>query len=331
MFFKINHETTLDAVNTYFAEINIPVTHRRCDEGAMVYLEEGTFPPDAVAAVAEKYALEPVHVEHGVLTSKKYREKTMVSVGRCVIGGAHPVFIAGPCAVESESQLMTTAKALKASGVDILRGGAFKPRTSPYSFQGLGRRGIELLCEAKKAYDMPIISEIVDIRDLDLFLDSVDIVQVGARNMQNMALLKELGRTQKPIFLKRGISATIKEWLLCAEYILHQGNENVILCERGIRTFEPYTRNTMDISAIALLKTLSHLPVIADPSHATGIRQLIEPMTLASLAAGADGVMIEAHCDPDNALSDGGQSILPEAMQHIIEASHHVSNKIVIG
>ena len=224
--------------------------------------------------------------------------------------------IAGPCSVESSEQVCAIAKAVKKSGATLLRGGAFKPRTSPYAFQGLRGEGIKLLLEAKKLTGMPIVTEIMDLSQLPLF-DEVDVIQVGARNMQNFELLKELGKTNKPILLKRGLSSTLQELLMSAEYIMAGGNENVILCERGIRTFETYTRNTLDISAVPSLKTLSHLPVIIDPSHATGISKLVKPMALAAVAAGADGLIIEVHNDPAHALCDGAQSLTPEAFDDV--------------
>jgi 3-deoxy-7-phosphoheptulonate synthase len=226
------------------------------------------------------------------------------------IGGGHFQIIAGPCSVESRDQILTVARSVKESGASILRGGAFKPRTSPYDFQGLHAQGIALLLEAKKETGLPIISEIMNINDLDLFAD-VDIIQVGARNMQNFDLLKTLGKTQKPILLKRGLANTLKELLMSAEYIMAGGNENIILCERGIRTFETYTRNTLDLSAVTALHELSHLPVVVDPSHATGISRFVESMALAATAAGADGLMIEVQNDPEHALCDGAQSLTP--------------------
>ena len=219
--------------------------------------------------------------------------------------------IAGPCSVENEEQIITVAQRVKAAGAGILRGGAFKPRTSPYDFQGLGGDGLRLLSIAKKATGMPIISEILNIKDLDLF-DDVDIIQVGARNMQNFDLLKELGHTGKAILVKRGLANTLKELLMSVEYVMSGGNERVMLCERGIRTFETYTRNTLDLSAVPMLHELTHLPVIVDPSHATGKRSLVKPMALAATAGGADGLMIEVHNDPERALCDGAQSLTPD-------------------
>lgn len=241
---------------------------------------------------------------------KFHPDDTVIDVNGVKIGGGNFCMIAGPCSVESENQIIEIAKAVKESGAALLRGGAFKPRTSPYDFQGLRADGIELLLEAKKATGMPIVTEIMNANHLPLFED-VDVIQVGARNMQNFELLKELGKTNKPILLKRGLANTLKELLMSAEYIMSEGNQNVILCERGIRTFETYTRNTLDLSAVPMLKELSHLPVIVDPSHATGISKLVKPMALAAAASGADGLMIEVHNDPIHALCDGAQSLTP--------------------
>jgi 3-deoxy-7-phosphoheptulonate synthase len=227
------------------------------------------------------------------------------------IGGGNFVFMAGPCSVESEEQIVGIAQRVKAAGAQILRGGAFKPRTSPYSFQGMGADGLRLLSLAKKATGLPIVTELMDIVHLDLF-DDVDIIQIGARNMQNFELLKEMGRLDKPILLKRGLANTIQEWLMSAEYIMAGGNHNVILCERGIRTYETYTRNTLDLSAVSVVHEVSHLPVIVDPSHATGHAKLVLPMAMGAAAVGADGVMVEVHNDPPHAKCDGAQSITPD-------------------
>ena len=226
--------------------------------------------------------------------------------------------MAGPCSVESEEQIVEIAKSIKASGATLLRGGAFKPRTSPYSFQGLKSEGLDLLKIARKETGLPIVTEIMRTEHIDMF-ENVDIIQVGARNMQNFDLLKELGKTKKPVLLKRGLSATIEEWLMSAEYIMAGGNDNVILCERGIRTFETYTRNTLDIAAIPIVKELSHLPIVVDPSHASGKSRLVEPLAMAAVAAGADGLMIEVHNDPPHALSDGAQSLTPEQFKKTAE------------
>jgi len=242
---------------------------------------------------------------------KFHPDDSVISVTPDVaIGGGTFQFIAGPCSVESEEQIEAVAAAVRASGANLLRGGAFKPRTSPYDFQGLGTQGLELLLHAKQATGMPIVTEIMNANHLQYF-ENVDVIQVGARNMQNFELLKELGRTRKPILLKRGLANTMKELLMSAEYIMAGGNPNVILCERGIRTFETYTRNTLDLSAVPMLKELSHLPVVVDPSHATGLARLVKPMALAAAAAGADGLMIEVHNNPPAALCDGPQSLTP--------------------
>ena len=245
---------------------------------------------------------------------------TIIEVGNARIGGGYFAMIAGPCSVESEAQIVEVAQAVKASGANLLRGGAFKPRTSPYAFQGMGAEGIRLLLKAKEATNLPIVTEIMNISTLDLFAD-VDVIQVGARNMQNFDLLKELGKTKKPILLKRGLANTIQELLMSAEYIMSEGNEKVILCERGIRTFETATRNTLDLSAVAVLHNLTHLPVVVDPSHATGKAELVPPMAMAAAAAGADGIMVEVHNNPAAALCDGAQSLTPAQFD---ELNHRV-------
>lgn len=241
---------------------------------------------------------------------------TVIEIGDVKIGGGHFSMIAGPCSVESEEQIIAVAQAVKCSGAGLLRGGAFKPRTSPYAFQGMKEEGIRLLLKAKEATGLPIVTEIMNISTLDLFTD-VDVIQVGARNMQNFDLLKELGKTQKPILLKRGLANTIEELLMSAEYIMSEGNEQVILCERGIRTFETATRNTLDLSAVAVLHEITHLPVVVDPSHATGKSKLVSPMACAAAACGADGIMIEVHNDPARALCDGAQSLTPAQFDRV--------------
>lgn len=246
---------------------------------------------------------------------------TVVDISGHKFGGDNFQYIAGPCSVESEEQIVNIAMAVKEAGANLLRGGAFKPRTSPYAFQGLRAEGIELLLKAKAVTGMPIVTEIMSINHLDLFAD-VDVIQVGARNMQNFELLKELGKCSKPILLKRGLANTIEEWLMSAEYIMSEGNGNIVLCERGIRTFEPYTRNTLDLSAIPLVKELTHLPIIVDPSHASGISRLVAPLSLASIGAGADGLIIEVHNNPPCALCDGAQSLRPEQFKAIVEKSN---------
>ena len=256
-------------------------------------------------------------VDQVISVSKPYKlasqefhpQDTIVKLNGVAIGGNEIVVMAGPCAVESEEQLLATARAIKAAGATVLRGGAFKPRTSPYQFRGLGESGLKILAEVGEETQMPIITEVMAPNNVDLVARYADILQIGARNMQNFILLDEVGKTKKPVLLKRGLSSNFQEWLLAAEYILAQGNEQVILCERGIRTFETYTRNTMDISAIPIIKKVSHLPIIADPSHATGKWYLVPPLALAAVAAGADGLLIEVHPNPDLALADGPQSL----------------------
>ncbi len=251
-----------------------------------------------------------------------------IKVGDTVVGGRKLSVMAGPCSVESNEQIEEVAKAVKAAGATILRGGAFKPRTSPYSFQGLEYRGLDMLCHAREITGLPIVTELMSPYDIDKFEDQVDCIQVGARNMQNFDLLKRLGKTNKPILLKRGLSATIEEWIMSAEYIMAGGNENVILCERGIRTFETYTRNTIDLSAVCAVKKLSHLPVIVDPSHATGKYWMVQPLARAAIAVGADGLMIEVHNDPAHALCDGAQSIKPETFAEVMEDIRNIARAV---
>ncbi len=250
---------------------------------------------------------------------KFHPDNTVIDVCGSEIGGEKLAVIAGPCSVESEAQITQIAKEVKASGATFLRGGAFKPRTSPYSFQGMEFEGLELLKEAKAETGLPIVTEIMSPKHVERFNEDVDVIQVGARNMQNFDLLKELGHTKKTILLKRGLSSTIEEWLMSAEYIMAGGNENVVLCERGIRTFETYTRNTLDISAIPAIKRLSHLPIVVDPSHATGMNWMVAPLAVAAVAAGADGIMMEVHNDPKNAKCDGAQSITPVEFDSVMK------------
>ena len=268
---------------------------------------------DMISSLSEVEAVRRIQEPYKKANRKFHPLDTAIDCGKGIrIGAGSFQMIAGPCSVESEDQIIYVAKAVKAAGANLLRGGAFKPRTSPYAFQGLHAEGIRLLLEAKRETGMPVVTEIMDIKYLDLFED-VDVIQVGARNMQNFELLKELGHIQKPILLKRGLANTLQELLMSAEYIMSGGNEQIILCERGIRTFETATRNTLDLSAVAMLHELSHLPVVVDPSHATGISRMVAPMAVAATAAGADGLMIEVHNDPPHALCDGAQSLTPEA------------------
>lgn len=258
---------------------------------------------------------------------KFHPEDSVIEIGETKIGGGHFCMIAGPCSVESEEQIVAVAKEVKRAGATLLRGGAFKPRTSPYAFQGLKAEGLELLKLARKETGLPIVTEIMSVNTLDLFED-VDVIQVGARNMQNFDLLMELGKLDKPILLKRGLANTMKELLMSAEYIMASGNEKVILCERGVRTFETYTRNTLDLSAVPMLHELSHLPVVVDPSHATGIATLVQPMALAAVASGADGIMIEVHNDPIHALCDGAQSLTPSQFAELADCVRRVREVI---
>ncbi len=255
------------------------------------------------------------------MANRKYHpDDSVIDMGRGVrVGGERLVVIAGPCSVESEAQLVGVAKSVRDCGAAALRGGAYKPRTSPYSFQGKGEEGIRLLEEAREATGLPVVTELMSSDQLPLFVETVDVIQIGARNMQNFDLLKKVGRTNKPILLKRGLSSTIEEWLMSAEYIMSEGNQNVILCERGIRTFETYTRNTLDLSAVLAVKRQSHLPVVVDPSHACGPAWVVERMAMAAVAAGADGLLIEVHNDPANALCDGAQSLTPEQFGGVMD------------
>ncbi|MCT4607448.1 MAG: 3-deoxy-7-phosphoheptulonate synthase [Marinisporobacter sp.] len=268
--------------------------------------------PDLIKA--NRYVEKVMHVQEPYKKVNRlfHPEDSVINIGNSSIGGEKLAIIAGPCSVENEEQIVTIAEQVKASGATFLRGGAFKPRTSPYSFQGLREEGLELLKIAREKTGLPIVTELMTTDYIDRFVEDVDVIQIGARNMQNFDLLKAVGKTDKPILLKRGMSATIEELLMAAEYIMSEGNENVILCERGVRTFEKYTRNTLDLSAIPVIKKLSHLPVIVDPSHAGGLWWLVEPLAKAAITVGADGLMIEVHNDPSNAKCDGQQSITPE-------------------
>ncbi len=279
--------------------------------------DTSALPIDIISAIDIVEKVTRISEPYKAANRKLHPENTTVTVGNAKIGEDTFNVIAGPCSVESEEQIIEVAKSVKQSGATLLRGGAFKPRTSPYAFQGLHADGLKLLLLAKKETGLPIVTEIMNVNHLDLFAD-VDVIQVGARNMQNFDLLKELGKCNKPILLKRGLANTIEEFIMSAEYIMAGGNENVIFCERGIRTFETATRNTLDLSAIPILKSLSHLPVIVDPSHATGISWMVEPMSKAAIAVGADGLMIEVHNNPAKALCDGAQSLNPEQFDNIM-------------
>jgi len=279
---------------------------------------------EKVVEVTESYKL---------VTREFKQEDTVIDVGGVLIGGENLVVMAGPCAVESREQLLESARIVKAGGAQFLRGGAFKPRTSPYAFQGLEEKGLELLAEAREKTGLKIVTEVMDVQSVPVVADCADVLQIGARNMQNFQLLKAVGRINKPVLLKRGMAATLNEWLNAAEYIMNEGNYNVILCERGIRTFEDYTRNTLDLSAVAAIKMISHLPVIVDPSHGTGVWKLVGPMARAAVAAGADGLMIEVHPNPAVALSDGKQSLTPKKFNLLMKdlaAIAHVMGRTLV-
>ena len=278
---------------------------------------------ERIAALPAVARIVPLRTAYKLVSRVASEQRTQVQVGSVIFGGdGPPPVIAGPCSVENESQIVEAAQAAKAAGAVMLRGGAFKPRTSPYSFQGLGIAGLRMMAYAREVTGLPIVTEVMEPGMVDAVAELADMLQIGARNMQNYALLVEAGRSGKPVLLKRGPSSTIEEWLLAAEYIVATGNPNVVLCERGIRSFDPMTRNVLDVAAIPLARTLTHLPVVADPSHGTGTRSLVAPMALASIAAGADGLIIEMHPQPDQSLSDAAQTISPDALREIVAAAH---------
>lgn len=317
------------------------VNQRLLSVGFNVHLSEGVN-RTILGAVGDRQRLEACSLEAmpGVenvvaimkpfkMASREFKaDNTVVQVGKARFGDGSMPVIAGPCAVEGREQYIETAVAVKKRGAQLLRGGAFKPRTSPYSFQGLGEEGLKIMAEAREITGLPIVTEVMDQKSVPMVAEYADIIQVGARNMQNFYLLKEVGKTNKPILLKRGLSATIEEWLMATEYVLDSGNNQVILCERGIRTFETYTRNTLDLSAVPLVKQLSHLPIIVDPSHGTGKRELIRPMSLAAVACGADGLIIEVHTNPAEAWSDGPQSLTPDDFSLLMEQVRQVTRAI---
>lgn len=263
--------------------------------------------------------VQKIGVPFKLVSRTFHPQDTVISVGRCAIGSAQLALMAGPCSIEGEEQAFRIAAAVAKAGATVMRGGAYKPRTSPYSFQGLGEEGLKILRRAADAHGLAVVSEVMDTQQVELVARYADILQLGARNMQNYSLLREVGHIDKPVLLKRGLASTIEEWLMSAEHILSNGNAQVILCERGIRTFETYTRNTLDLNAIPVVKELSHLPVLVDPSHGTGIRNKVAPMARAAIAAGADGLLIEVHHDPDHALSDGPQSLYPEQYSELVD------------
>ena len=312
------------------------------DKGLKVSVVNGT-EQSVIGVIGDTTKIDPraievdMAVDHVMRVSEPYKlanrafhpDDTIVDVAGVKVGGDNLALIAGPCSVESEEQVIEIAKAAKKAGANILRGGAFKPRTSPYAFQGMGSSGLDILVAAKKATGLPICSELMDAQYLDEFNEKVDLIQIGARNMQNFDLLKKVeAGTKKPILLKRGLSATFEEWIMSAEYIMANGNPNVILCERGIRTFETYTRNTLDLQAIPVIKKLTHLPIIIDPSHAGGKWWLVEPMAKASIAAGCDGLMIEVHNNPEKALCDGPQSLRPEKYEELLKQINKIADVV---
>ena len=311
-------EEQVGKLQKYFEGMGLRIHMSKGENSTIMGLVGDTTRVDAelIASLDAVEAVRRIQEPYKKANRKFHPEDTVIDVNGVKIGGGHFQIIAGPCSVESEMQMITVAKAVKAAGATLLRGGAFKPRTSPYAFQGLHEEGLKLLLKAKEATGLPIVTEIMDASHLPLFED-VDVIQVGARNMQNFELLKELGKVNKPILLKRGLANTLQELLMSAEYIMAGGNEQIILCERGIRTFETATRNTLDLSAIPVLHQMTHLPIIVDPSHATGVAKLVKPMALASTVAGADGLIIEVHNDPPHALCDGAQSLTPEAFADV--------------
>lgn len=317
------------------------VVNRVTEAGLKVHLSEGKI-RTIIGVIGEKRLIAelPIAAMSGVekvvsvtasykLVSREFKpEDSIVRVGGVEIGGSTIAVMAGPCAVESREQLMEAATIVKQAGAQFLRGGAYKPRTSPYAFQGLEEYGLQLLAEARELTGLKVVTEVVDVHSVDLVSEYADMLQIGARNMQNFQLLKAVGRSNKPVLLKRGMAATISEWLNAAEYILNEGNYNVAFCERGIRTFEDFTRNTLDLSAVAAIKTVSHLPVIVDPSHGTGLWRLVRPMAKAAIAAGADGLMIEVHPNPAEALSDGPQSLTPKNFEELMSETAAVANAL---
>ena len=317
------------------------ITTTHVDNREVIILDQKQIDPQVVAALAQQRAVEQVHIldtpyqlvsrafhpENSTVVIESRQHDEPISIGR---KSALPVIMAGPCAVEDREQLLTTARAVKAAGAHVLRGGAFKPRTSPYQFQGLGIEGLRLLAEAREETSLPIITEVMESGMVDTIAEYADVLQIGSRNMQNFPLLRAVGqhRLKRPVLLKRGLSSTIDEWLLAAEYIVAAGNPNVILCERGIRSYDPQTRNVLDLTCVPLLQSLTHLPVIVDPSHATGKSELVPTMSRASIAAGAQGLIIEVHTDPSRALCDGRQSITPAQLQRIVQATRLVAEMI---
>ena len=323
MIIKLEHEADelqVEELILWLKEKNLEIHRSQDKDFSLIGLigNVGTLDKDLIESLAIVKEVISIKEPFKNANRKFNPNGTIVDVSGVKIGGGHFAIMAGPCSVESREQVIETALKVKAAGATMLRGGAYKPRTSPYAFQGMGPDGIELLLEAKRATGLPIVSEIMDASQIQYFED-VDMLQIGARNMQNFTLLKEVGKLKKPILLKRGLAATYEEWLMSAEYIMSEGNEAVILCERGIRTFETKTRNTLDISAIPMMRELTHLPIIIDPSHAAGMKRFVRPLSMAAMAAGCDGLMIEVHNDPKNALCDGPQALEPEVFSDLMK------------
>ncbi len=319
-------ETEIDRLEDKFKSLGVMVHRSKGVNYYLLGLVGDTRKIDIGQIQGNNYVDKVIKVLHPFkLASRDFHpESTVIDVDGIKIGGGSPVIMAGPCSVESEEQFMTIAKSVKESGAHMLRGGAFKPRTSPYSFQGLGEEGLKIMNKAKDETGMPIVTEVMSTEDFEMVAHYSDIIQIGARNMQNFSLLKRCGKSNKPIMIKRGLSATIEELLMSAEYVMAEGNNNIILCERGIRTFETYTRNTLDISAVPAIKELSHLPIIVDPSHAAGRWAMIKPLSRAAIAVGTDGLIIEVHHDPENALSDGSQSLKPNKFAELMDEVNQI-------
>ncbi|MBM3956800.1 MAG: 3-deoxy-7-phosphoheptulonate synthase [Gemmatimonadetes bacterium] len=320
-------EEQVEAVRQHVAGLNLNTIINRGVERTVVAVVGATHPEqrDGLLRLAGVLDVVPISRPYKRASREAKHQNTVVRVGDVEVGGPEPTVMAGPCVIESEEQVVSTARAVKEAGARVLRGGAFKPRTSPYSFRGMGEEGLRLLRLASQETGLPVVTEVMGVRDIDLVARYADILQVGARNAQNYFLLDEVGRVDKPVLLKRGFAGTYEDWLLAAEYVMAAGNQDVILCERGIRTFETYTRNTLDIAAIPVIHHLSHLPVIADPSHGTGRWQLVIPMAIAAIAAGADGLLVEVHPDPDKALSDGAQSLTPDNFRRMMDGVRAVA------
>lgn len=331
-FRKNTPQSEIEKIKQFFESKNLQLKDASSDEQVVFGVIGDTTKIDPKQIEANNYVqnVTRIGVPYKKVSRQLHPEDTIIEVGGIKIGGNNPIVImGGPCSIEGLESTLLIAENVKECGGMMLRGGAYKPRTSPYAFQGMGKEGIDCMVAAREKTGLPIVSELMSADKLDEFIENVDIIQIGARNMQNFDLLKAVGKTNKPVLLKRGLANTIEEWFMSAEYIMSEGNENVILCERGIRTFEKYTRNTLDLSVVPLVKKLTHLPIIIDPSHATGKWDLVESMSLASIAAGADGLIIEVHNDPENAWSDGSQSLKFENFQKVVEKCHKIA--AVIG